>query len=174
MQFMYPQTIRWNLYPLFLYVSLFHENHSLALDPKNCLYKQCIIKSAVPFLEVLFSCIICSYFLVMNHNIPRMIVCNRKQKQHNFLECTVVVTLFTHWELLSTCETPSRVDQVRMLVEWWGWLWDLAVRWQAHQLVLNCLHHISTVSSHVSEKLNYKYPLNFTHVCCKRIRCQSY
>jgi hypothetical protein len=61
----------------------------------NCLYNQCSTNSNASFLKVQFSHVTCSNLLVLNHNIPKMIVCKRKQNIHDFLECTVVVNLPT-------------------------------------------------------------------------------
>ena len=116
----------------------------------------------------------CSDFLVMNHNIPKMTVCKRKQKKYDFFKWTVVVNLPilanpANMQNVAMC-WPSANDKWVM-----GWLGHLAVRWQAYQLLLNCPNHTLTiVLSHSHQKPNSKYPFNFICVFCKRMKAQSH
>ena len=90
---------------------------------------------------------------------PKWLPVKGSKRYMNFLECTVVVNL-------PTVTIPLNLQHVAMwwpsvkIVEWWGWLGHLAVRWPAYQLLLNCLNHIlTTVLSHSQQKPNSKYTL---------------
>jgi hypothetical protein len=57
------------IFPQLLYIFSGPEGHP---------YKQCIIMSDASFLKVSFYCVSCSEFLVLTHNIPRMMVSEKK------------------------------------------------------------------------------------------------
>jgi hypothetical protein len=79
--------------PPFLYALFYRKCRSFSLVLAQCSYKQCIIISHASFLEVSFSCISHSEFLVPTHYIHGMIVTEIYIVKVNwcFLECTVAV-----------------------------------------------------------------------------------
>jgi hypothetical protein len=62
-----------------------HKNHLFPLVPARHPYKQCIIISNVSVLEVSFSLVIGSELLVLTHNMPGMIFCEKEMVKVNLI-----------------------------------------------------------------------------------------
>jgi hypothetical protein len=89
---MRPVLIQWNVCPAFMNVLFSRKYHSVSSVLAQGPYEECIIISNASYLEVLFSLISHSEFLVLTHSIHGMMISEKNSESKLvFLECTVAL-----------------------------------------------------------------------------------